>query len=115
MTGPVRLKTAGIAPKAVVATALPLAAGVALLLLDKLAGVAIDDTVWLTLLGSTPALALGTYQAPAAPTVSARTRRSRVRSEAGQGGLDLLFRVLAVVIVVALVIWVLSWLFGHAH
>jgi hypothetical protein len=100
MTGPVKLKTAGIAPKTLAATAIPLLAGVVLLLLDKLAGAAIDDTLWLTLFGSSPALALGTYQAPAAQTVTARSRASRVRSQAGQVGIEAVVVVLVIVILV---------------
>jgi hypothetical protein len=100
MTGPVRLKTAGIAPKTIAATALPLVAGVVLLLLDKLAGAAIDDTLWWTLLASSPALGLGTYSAPAAPTVTARTRASRARSQAGQGLIELVIVVLVILILV---------------
>jgi hypothetical protein len=100
MTGPTKLRTAGIAAKTVVATVLPLAAGLVLLLLDKLAGAAIDDTVWLTLFGSSPGLALGTYQAPAAQTVTARTRASRARSEAGQGLIELVIVVLVILILV---------------
>jgi hypothetical protein len=72
-SGPVKLKTAGIAAKTIVAGSLPLVAGVVLLIIDKLVpGAAIDDTLWLTLLGISPPLALGTYQAPAAPTVTTR-------------------------------------------
>jgi hypothetical protein len=99
-SGPTKLKTVGIAPKTITATALPLVAGVVLLLLDKLAGAAIDDTLWWTLLASSPALGLGTYGAPAAPALPAHARESRVRSQAGQGLIELVVVVLVILILV---------------
>jgi hypothetical protein len=98
MTGPTKLKTVGIAPKTIAATALPLVAGVALLLLDKLAGAAIDDTLWWTLLASSPALGLGTYSAPAAPALPARARKRT--GESGQGLIELVIVVLVILILV---------------
>ena len=73
-----KLKTVGLAPKTLVATALPLVAGVALLAIDKLAaGDSIDDTVWCTLIVSSPLLGGGTYAAPAAPTTKKETHARR--------------------------------------
>jgi hypothetical protein len=101
MTGPTKLKTVGWHPKSVVATAGPLVAGVVLLLLDKLvAGADIDDTLWWTLLASSPALGAATYKASAAPALPAHARASRVRSQAGQGLIELVIVVLVVLILV---------------
>jgi hypothetical protein len=81
--GSVKLKTQGIAPKTIVAAGLPLIAGIALALIDKLAaGDSIDDTLWWTLLGSSPLLGGGTYVAPAAPVAKVRVSR---KAEAGYG------------------------------
>jgi hypothetical protein len=100
-SGPTKLKTVGIAPKTITAAALPLVAGVVLLLVDKLVpGAAIDDTLWWTLLASSPALGLGTYGAPAAPALPAHARESRVRSQAGQGLIELVVVVLVILILV---------------
>jgi putative flippase GtrA len=93
MTGPVKLKTAGIAAK-VPAQAL------ATLVVSALAYYGIDlDAQVSAAVGVAVGFAAG-YAAPAAPTVSARTRRSRVRSEAGQVGVEAVVVLLVVVILV---------------
>jgi Na+/H+ antiporter NhaD/arsenite permease-like protein len=97
----VSLKTVGIAPKTIVATALPLVAGIVLALIDKLAaGDSIDDTIWWTLIGSSPLLGGGTYAAPAAPTAM---RKVGKRGEAGLTFIEVILVLLVIVAVVLLI------------
>jgi hypothetical protein len=79
----VSLKTVGIAPKTIVATALPL-----------------DDTIWWTLIGSSPLLGGGTYAAPAAPTAM---RKVGKRGEAGLTFIEVILVLLVIVAVVLLI------------
>lgn len=94
MTGPVKLKTAGLVHPKVPAQA------IATLIVTALAyyGISLPPEVSAAL-GVVLGFAAG-YYAPAAPTVSARTRASRVRSEAGQVGIELVLVILVVLILV---------------
>jgi hypothetical protein len=57
-------ETEGLSPKAIVAAALPLAAGIALALIDKLvADDSIDDSVWWGLIAASPLAGGGAFAA----------------------------------------------------
>lgn len=106
------IKTKGFAPKTIAATALSLVGGIVLALIDKVAaGDSIDDTVWLTLIASSPLIGGGAYAAPAAQVVPG-TRRSSWgkhahKGESGQGLVELVIGVLLVLILIVVLLRVL--------
>lgn len=96
-----KLRTVGVAPKAIAAGAIPLVAGIVLLLVDKLvAGADIDDTLWWTLIASSPLIGGGTAAAPAAPVRTVPVDRG----EAGQSLVELVIAILVILILVFLLL-----------